>query len=313
MKRREVIKKTTIGLTAISGLAHVPLNAFSASAKNVKTPRKINLFSKHLHWVGYDEMTKIASETGYDGVDLTVRPKGHVEPSKVENDLPKAVEAADKHGIEIEMMTTAIKDADDPLTELILKTAARLGIKYYRLGWYAYDYSIPIEKNIEKFGIELKKIGELNAKYNIIGDYQNHAGTSAGSPVWDISQMLEVADNSHLGIQYDIRHAMVEGLKSWPLGLRLSAKRIHTIDIKDFEYVKNEKGWDIRNVPLGQGAVDFKSYFKLLDELNVDAPISVHLEYPLGGADHGNFEITIPPDQVIKAMSDDLAYLKSVL
>ena len=125
MKRREVIKKTTIGLTAISGLAHVPLNAFSASAKNVKTPRKINLFSKHLHWVGYDEMTKIASETGYDGVDLTVRPKGHVEPSKVENDLPKAVEAADKHGIEIEMMTTAIKDADDPLTELILKTAAR--------------------------------------------------------------------------------------------------------------------------------------------------------------------------------------------
>jgi L-ribulose-5-phosphate 3-epimerase len=313
MKRREVIKKTGLGLASAVGLSHMPLKSFSLDTRNLSGERKINLFSKHLQWVGYEEMAKITSDIGFDGLDLTVRPKGHVEPAKVETDLPKAIEACDKHRVEVTMMTTAIKSADDPNTEKILKTASALGVKVYRTGWYKYDYSISIPENIKKFGIELKKIGELNTKYNIMGDYQNHSGTSGGSPVWDIYEMLEAANTQHIGVQYDIRHAMVEGLKSWPLGLRLLAPRIHSIDIKDFEYVKNEQGWDIRNVPLGQGAVDFKSYFKLLDELKVEAPISIHLEYPLGGADHGKFEITIPRAQVIEAMANDLKYLKYVM
>jgi hypothetical protein len=33
-------------------------------------------------------MAKAATEIGFDGVDLTVRPKGHVLPDNVEKDLP---------------------------------------------------------------------------------------------------------------------------------------------------------------------------------------------------------------------------------
>ena len=41
----------------------------------------------------YNEMSKVVAEMGFDGVDLTVRPQGHVLPERVEADLPKAVEA----------------------------------------------------------------------------------------------------------------------------------------------------------------------------------------------------------------------------
>ena len=157
------------------------------------------------------------------------------------------------------------------------------------------------------------KISELNAKYGIVGDYQNHAGISAGSAVWDIQELIENLDAKWVGVQYDIRHAMVEGLKSWPLGLRLLSSKIHSLDIKDFEYQKTEDGWDVKNVPLGKGAVDFRSYFELLKELGVDAPVSIHFEYPLGGADHGHRELTIPGEQVIEAMTKDLKYLRSVM
>lgn len=312
MKRRKVIKNAGIGILGLTGIGQLPSPSFKTGPKTAKISRKIHLFSKHLQWVGYEKMAKISADIGFDGLDLTVRPKGHVEPEKVESDLPKAVEACDKHGLKIEMMTTSIKSADDPLTERILKTAGGLGIKVYRTGWFKYDYTQSIPDNLKIFAVELKKIGELNAKYNIIGDYQNHAGTSAGSPVWDIYQMLKAAQATNIGMQYDIRHAMVEGLKSWSLGLRLMTPYIHSLDIKDYEYVKTNEGWDIRNVPLGKGAVDFKAYFKLLEELNVVAPLSLHLEYPLGGADHGHFEITIPEEQVIEAMAKDLKYLKSV-
>lgn len=313
MERRSVIKSAGLGFLALSGLGYLRASATSGTSKSIKDPWKINVFSKHLHWVDYDRMAQIASEVGFDGVDLTVRPNGHVEPKNVEIDLPKAAEIVRKHGIEIGMITTAISSADDPNTEKILKTASGLGIKVYRTGWFNYDFSISIPENIKKFGVELKKIGELNAKYNIMGDYQNHAGTSGGSPVWDLQQILEGANSDWIGVQYDIRHAMVEGLKSWPLGLRLLARKIHSIDIKDFEYIKTNKGWDIVNVPLGKGAVDFKSYFQLLNEIQVRVPISIHLEYQLGGAEHGRKELTIAGEKVVEAMKKDLKYLKSVL
>jgi len=313
MKRRKAIKKGLMGSAALSALASIPANAFRTSRFSTEKMWKINVFSKHLQWVDYDEMAKITAEIGFSGVDLTVRPKGHVEPENVERDLPKVAEACDKHGIEMGMMTTAIQSASDPTTEPILKTAASLGVKVYRLGWYKYDFNKSIQDNLKKFRIELKKICELNAKYGIVGDYQNHAGISAGSAVWDIHELINDLDTKWLGVQYDIRHAMVEGLKSWPLGLRLLAPRIHSIDIKDFEYQKTEQGWDVKNVPLGKGAVDFNSYFDLLNELNVHAPISIHFEYPLGGADHGERELTIPGEQVIEAMAKDLSYLRTVL
>ncbi len=313
MKRRDALKKSSIGLASIAALSQLPIDVFSKDSKKSSGSRKINLFSKHLQWVGYDEMAKIASDVGFDGLDLTVRPKGHVTPENVERDLPKAIKACNKHGVEIEMITTSIKSADDPNTEKIIKTAASLGVKVYRLGDFKYDFDISVPENLRLIGVEMQKIGELNAKYGIIGDYQNHAGINVGASVWDTYEILNNAKPKDIGAQFDVRHAMVEGLKSWSIGLRLLAPYIHSIDIKDFEYVKTDKGWDIANVPLGQGAVDFRSYFELLDELNVVTPISLHLEYPLGGANHGKTEITIPRDQVIQAMATDLKYLKSVI
>jgi hypothetical protein len=53
------------------------------------------VFSKCLQWLDYPGMAGITAEAGFDGVDLTVRAGGHVLPERVEEDLPKAVEAAE--------------------------------------------------------------------------------------------------------------------------------------------------------------------------------------------------------------------------
>jgi L-ribulose-5-phosphate 3-epimerase len=41
---------------------------------------KICVFSKHLQWTDVKEAAAIARDIGFDGVDLTVRPGGHVLP-----------------------------------------------------------------------------------------------------------------------------------------------------------------------------------------------------------------------------------------
>ena len=90
MQRRKAMKLLgTIGL--INPIRKVlPLSIENPISSN------IHLFSKHLQWLDYEGMSKVAKEIGFDGLDLTVRRKGHVLPENVERDLPKAVAAMQK-------------------------------------------------------------------------------------------------------------------------------------------------------------------------------------------------------------------------
>lgn len=273
--------------------------------------REIHIFSKHLQWLDYGEMAKTAASIGFDGVDLTVRPKGHVLPENVETDLPKAVEAIRKAGLKAELITTSITNTQAPHTEAILKTASALGIKTYRLGWLEYEAGKPIPEQLEAFKKQLAELAEMNQHYGLHGAYQNHAGTGVGAALWDTWQIINGLDSRYLGARFDVRHAMVEGMHTWELGLKLLASHIRSLDVKDFVWAETDGKWSVENVPIGQGAVDFGRYVALLDELQLEGPMTLHLEYPLGGANNGASQISVPPEQVIKAMQEDLIALRA--
>jgi len=215
------------------------------------------------------------------GADLTVRPGGHVLPKNVERDLPRAVKAFEEAGLTIEMMASAITDPEDPLTEKVLQTASELGIRYYRLGYYSYDPAISVVQNLEKIKVQMAGLALLNEKYKIHGAYQNHAGSNFGAPVWDLWTVIRDMDPRWTGCQYDVRHATVEGNRSWPLGMNLLKDHIHCMVIKDFKWgEKDAKAIEV-NVPIGEGIVDFPAYFGLVKELGIQGPITLHLEYPM--------------------------------
>ena len=274
----------------------------------------ICIFSKHLQWLDYNGMAETAAQLGFDGIDLTVRPRGHVSPERVETDLPRAVEAVKAAGLKVHMMTTAITDPQDPRTEAILKTAAGLGIRYYRLGYYRYQDSTDVAKTLEEVKHSLGGLARLNERLGICGDYQNHAGsTSFGAPVWDIWETTRDLDPRWMGCQFDLRHAAVEGGLSWPIEFRLLSSRIHTLAIKDFRWEKMADGWEVSDCPLGQGALDFNQFFELLVKADFAGPVSLHYEYPLGGANGGARELSLGESEVLGAMRSDLSILKGWL
>jgi len=92
----------------------------------------------------------------------------------------------------------------------------------------------------------------------------------------------------------------------------LLKKHIKTIVLKDFKWGKVNGKWKIVNVPIGEGMVDFNAYFKLLKSLGLKLPVSLHLEYPLGGAEKGRDEITVNRNGVYTAMKNDLKLIQSV-
>ena len=292
-------------------------------AETVATPRistgesdlpDIHIFSKHLQFLNYADMADAAATMGFDGVDLTVRPGGHVLPERVTDDLPRAVEALKKAGLSPKLMTTAVGNAADPVDSRLLKMASQLGFQQYRMTWYEYNPQHAIPADILDFQQKVQALGALNKSLNLIGCYQNHAGLLAGSSVWEIWEMLKTADPAHIGTQYDIRHAMVEGMQSWPNGLQLLLPSIKSITVKDFQWAQKKNGETttaiVEDVPMGAGIVDFKNYFNILKKSGLQVPITLHIEYPIGGAEHGNAKLTIPQRDVFAAMKRDLNQLK---
>jgi len=299
-------------LLTTAGLGLTP-KLFAGPGPSSVKPFSINIFSKNLQWLDFAGMAGVAAELGFGGLDLTVRPNGHVEPARVEEDLPKAVEAARKSGIGIPMITTAILSTDEPTTEMILKTAGSLGISSYRLGWISYDGSLTVDENLKKFEIEFKKLEALNKKYHIRGEYQNHSGAYLGSAVWDVAGLLKKCDPAWMGLQYDVLHATVEGANAWPVALRQISSHVTSLPVKDFQWAKKDGKWATEVVPIGEGMVDFGKYFDLIRSLKISGPFSMHFEYPLGGVENGTKALTIDRTLVTNAMKRDLTRFKQML
>lgn len=304
-------KFTKISAAALGG---IPLMGFDNPFLNTKSNSnediKVNLFSKHLQFLDYNQMSEAAAEMGFDGLDLTVRPKGHVLPERVNDDLPKAVAAMKKNGINPGVMTTNVWDINDPEQKKVLETASNLGFTHYRTGWLKYPEDVTIRESQALYGKQAKELEAVNKVLGLIGCYQNHAGNHVGAPIWDLPPILDATDNEHIGAQYDIRHAVVEGGNSWELGLRQIKKYIKSIVIKDFKWGLIDGKWKPINTPLGEGMVDFKHYFSLLKKYKINVPVSLHLEYGLGGAEHGDTKISIDKSEVFAQMKKDLKFLR---
>jgi len=308
MERRNFIKTTGLSAAGLS-LAGTGMASSVFTAKSVKRP--LCAFTKCLQFLSFEQIGEVISRLGFDGIDATVRPDGQIEPKNVKKELPQAAKTLQKYGLSMPLMVTAVTDADDPLSVTTLKVAADSGITHYRMGWLPYDFKKTIQQNLDGYKGGFEKLAKLNEKLGLHGGYQNHSGLHVGAPVWDLYELVKDVDPKYLGVQYDIRHATTEAGYSWLLGMKRVEPWIRTICIKDFVWGKTPKGdWKHQNVLLGEGMVDYDTFLKEYASLKVEAPISMHFEYDLGGAEAGKKEITMEPDRIYSLLKKDLDWLR---
>ncbi len=290
---------------AAASLALAPL----ASGQNVladSAPKgrfEFCTFTKPLQHLSYPEMARTIAALGFDGIEGPVRPKGHVLPERVEEDLPKMVDALKEAGLNLTLMTSAINEvSEEQFTEKVLKTAASLGVKRFRMGYFKYDLSKPIRAQLDEFRPKLKDLVAMTSELGIKPLYQNHSGKDYfGGPIWDLAEVLEDFSPEQIGVAFDIGHATVEGAKAWPLNFAAIRPFIDTVYIKEPSWKDNQLGWG----PVGEGVVD-KGFFKLLKESDFKGPVSLHVEYLA----HDDPAAT---PALLKALEKDFATLKSLL
>lgn len=319
LTRRELLKELIL-LGTLTNIKHIKLSGENISKINKQIP--ICIFSKHLQWLDYNGMAETAAELGFDGIALTVRPGGHVLPEKVEEDLPRAFDAVKKAGIKIPLMITSISDSQDPSTEKILKTASKLGITHYRLGYYNFNDNTDILKQLGEFKLKLKDIEAINKEYKIFGGYENSNGNAFGSSIWDEWYVINDIKSNWIGYHFNITHSVQEGGGgSWMTDVKLIIDRIGIITLNTQAEWSSSVEWKNSNERKQKIQWNFPSLFELnwifnlLKNSNFSGPISVNYEYPLGGGVDQGAKILkgITREELLLIMKQNLEILKGIL
>ncbi len=311
MDRRKFLKTagTSIaGSALLSGLA--ASTVLAANTGGMILP-SLHLFSKVLQFLDYAELPDAAAALGFDGLDLTVRPGGHVDPENYERDLPAAIRAVEEAGLSCEMMTTNIVSTENRRDFDLLALARSLGVKSYRMGGLRYDESIHPTKSVEQYGRQVAALAKWNGEIGITGMYQNHSGEARfGAAIWDLYLVLKDLDPNEIGCQFDIRHAVTDGGLMWPDSFRMIRPHIRSLVFKDFKWAIVDGKWRMFSTPIGEGMVDFSRYFRMLKDAGMNYPVSLHLEYDLGGAEKGRRELTKPRSEILAAIGQDVDTVK---
>lgn len=236
-------------------------------------------FSKHLQGLSFDDIASIAAEVGVNGIEAPIRPKGHIEPEAVEDELPKLIESLKKQGLELTIMTSGITEVNaEQRTEAVLRTAAKLGVKRFRMSYFKYDLTQPIWPQLEALKPKIKDLVQLCTEVGIQPLFQNHSGKDyVAAPVWDMYSIMREYPAEQFAFAYDIFHSTVEGGSSWPLEAALVSDHVGAVYFKDFKW----NGRKAEGCPLGEGQVN-PEFAKSLMKRGYKGPISLHVEYLKG-------------------------------
>jgi sugar phosphate isomerase/epimerase len=237
-------------------------------------------FTKFLQSLSFDKLADAVVGAGFHGVEAPVREGGHFPMAEAGDKLPQLVEALGKKDVSITILCTDVLRADQPHAEECLRSAASLGIKYYRMGFYKYDLAKSVQAQLAEIRPAIVDLAALNRELGMQAVYQNHSGADhVGAAVWDAYEFLRDVPPQDVALAFDIRHATIEAGLAWPAVFNAVSDHIGAIFVKDFQW----DGDSAQHVPLGEGRVDRK-FFDLLEKSDFSGPVSLHVEY-LGDRD----------------------------
>lgn len=274
---------------------------------------KFVLFTDDLSDLSIREVCRAAKHSGFDGLDLTMRPGGHVLPENAGQGLAAAFAIADEEGVSISMVTTGIIAADAPFAEDVI-AAAHMRIKSIKLGYWRYEPFGSLLKQLDEARRKLEGIVKLAQRYHIRPCVHAHSGPIlSNGPL--LYLLLRDFSPTDVGAYVDLMHMSYEGGGSgWEMMLDLIAPWVALVGVKNYILPATERDaygqqqFQIKKAPLADGIAPLPQFFQRLRQIGYDGIVSLHSEYK--GA--GSFRALTTPE-LLEQSAADLRYLKQVI
>lgn len=267
------------------------------------------MFSKHLQELDFERLGKIVADMGFDGVDLTVRGGGHVEPADAKTRLPKAVRTLQRFGLSVPMVTTNFTDANEPHAEDVFAVASDCGVEFLKLGYWRYQGFGQLRSQMDAARKSLDGIAKLAERFSVCAVVHTHSGGCLTASSFVLADLLKDFDPRFVAAYIDAGHITVEGgLTGWQQGLEAVSEKVRVVACKDFGWFREDGRWVVKTVPIGEGIVRWREFFSCLKQIGFDGPLSVHSEYQGRGSWRD-----LSLSELVEQTRLDLAWLKNAL
>ncbi len=270
------------------------------------------LFTDNLADLSIEDACAGARQAGFDGLDLTLRPGGHVLPEQAEMGLAQAAQTARAAGLSIPMVSTALSSVESPEAESIFAAAAHYGARKLKLGYWDYQPFGSLAAQVDSARRQLQGLIALGRRYQVLPCVHCHSGryVASGGPL--LYLVLKDFDPGDVGAYVDPMHMTIEGGRNgWELGLDLLAPWLALVGVKNFRWLPAERDtrgqqryrWEY--CPLADGQAPLPEFVGYLRQLGYDGLVSLHSEYK----GESSFRRLSTPE-LLEQSAEDLRYWK---
>lgn len=258
--------------------------------------------SNTYHGFNLKEAAAGIKEAGFDYIELTAT-KGwteHVFPSMSLRELYRIKDYLKEIGLTPISLSghTNLMD-DNRLSDFIanIRLADFFDSKYIISSIGEAHLEDQAEASDQQVAKNIKNLIPYLEEYNLILGLENHGKHAAGK---DLKKIVELIDSKRVVVNYDTANAIFYGDVNLAEDLKTAVKQIGHLHLKDKAGAQAE--W---NFPaLGQGDLDFKEIFEILEANNNNSPLSIEIEFTEAGASD--------LAQVNQAVKDSYNYLKKL-
>ncbi|MAX35901.1 TIM barrel protein [Gimesia sp.] len=293
LPRRDFLKQTAAQVltgTAVASLLQSQHGLQAGEDSKAKSKPaagyQLGAFTKSFQDMPIPAVCQAFQSMGLDGLDLTVRPKGHILPENVEQELPQACAAAKEAGVKILFLTTMIEEPDKN-AERILATAQEQGIDRVKIGYYRYKTFGTLAQQLKETTKKIGKVAKLCQKYDVLPCVHVHSNAFLPSHGTQLYQLIQGFSPEEVGAYVDTLHMVKEGSgDGWRQGLDLLGPWIALCAVKNFAWERGDgrdkhgqQIWEAKTVPVADGISPIPQFVDALRKLGYKGTFSLHSEF----------------------------------
>ncbi|HVW11645.1 MAG TPA: sugar phosphate isomerase/epimerase [Bryobacteraceae bacterium] len=244
---------------------------------------------------------------GFEGVDLTVMPGGHVDPSKYMVQMDRAFQMFQDAALDVPMISTTYTSASQPFAYQVLYVSAELGARFCKLGAWPPPGAVPGQNPAFRSALlrnDLNQLAATSLQCRIASLIPNHAGSYPGRSITELNALMPSMGKAVLGYCFEPAQSVIESgsPNGWESELRAALPRLGAVSLADVAIPKDQKDQTDAAptpCPLGEGVIDWKKFFSILAEASFRGPLSLRQDYM--------------PRNAFAALTKDVAFVRARL
>jgi sugar phosphate isomerase/epimerase len=229
---------------------------------------------------------KQIKDMGFDGLDLTVRKGGYVDPDSdhYEQDWVTCQAAWEAAGIIPGMLTTELLSPQTPFAREIITSAEKFGVKYIKLGYASVKFG-QVREDLDTWRKGILELVPLAEDHGVTLMIHVHSANYSGAVPFHWIPLFEKVKSNALAMYLDPCHMHIEGgLQGWLMALEMAKDVTAVVAVKDYRWFVPYKRWEEGYLyplftALEHGYTPWNQVICALKRFGFDGPFSFHGEY----------------------------------